>query len=59
MEKWLNKKVKDTVTGYVGTITAYAVYANGEERILAESVDTTGRPIEWWIDTKRAEIVEQ
>lgn len=56
--EWFNKRVKDTVTGYVGTVTAYAVYANGEERILVESIDTTGRPIEWWLDVKRAEVVE-
>lgn len=58
MEKWLNKKVKYTVNGYVGTVTAYAVYNDGNEMLLVEGIDITGRPIEWWIDTLYAEIVE-
>lgn len=58
MRRWLNKKVKYTINGYVGVVTAYAEYANGQERLLVEGIDTTGRPIEWWIDTRYAEIVE-
>ena len=54
---WFNKQVEDTVTGYVGTVTAYAEYADGRELLLVESIDTTGRPIEWWLDVKRAEVV--
>lgn len=54
---WLNKTVRDAITGYTGTITAYAVYATGEERCLVEGIDTTGRPIEWWLDVKRIEDV--
>lgn len=55
---WFNKQVEDIITGYVGTVTAYAVYADGREMLLLESIDTTGRPIEWWVDVKRAEVVE-
>jgi UDP-glucose 6-dehydrogenase len=58
MEKWLNKKVKHTTTGYVGVVTAFAVYNNGNEMVLVESIDTTGRPIEWWIHTQFAEVIE-
>lgn len=53
---WLNKKVKYTVNGYIGTVTAYAIYSNGQEQILVEGIDTAGRPIEWWINTQYAEI---
>ena len=59
MGKWLNKKVKYTVNGYVGIVTAYAVYNDETERLLVEGIDETGRPIEWWINTKFAEIVEE
>ena len=55
---WFKKQVEDIVTGYVGTVTGYAVYADGRELLLVESVDTTGRPIEWWHDVKRAEVVD-
>lgn len=55
---WFNKQVEDIITGYVGIVTAYAVYADGRELLLAESVDNTGRPIEWWVDVRRAEIVD-
>ena len=55
---WLNKKVKYTVTGFVGVVTGFAIYANGRECLLLEANDNTGRPIEWWIDTKFAEVIE-
>ncbi len=58
MEMWLNKKVKYTVNGYVGKVTAYSVYDDGRTLLLVEGIDTTGRPIEWWININYAEIVE-
>ena len=58
MREWLNKQVKYTITGFVGVVTAYAVYQNGRKMLLLEGIDTTGRPIEWWIDLQNAEIVE-
>ncbi len=58
MEHWIGNKVKDEVTGFVGKVTAVAVYATGETRLLVENIDTTGRPIEWWFDAKRTIAVE-
>ncbi|MGN0180388.1 MAG: hypothetical protein ACI4DY_13275 [Monoglobaceae bacterium] len=58
MEKWLNKYVQDTITGYTGIVTAYAVYANDVARLLVEALDTTGRPIECWVEVERAEIIQ-
>ena len=53
METWLNVEVKDELTGYSGKVTAVAVYATGETRLLVEKIDSTGRPVEWWFDAKR------
>lgn len=58
MEHWLHNKVKDELTGYSGTVTAVAVYATGETRLLVENVDSTGRPIEWWIDATRTIAID-
>lgn len=58
MEKYLNKMVRYTVTGFCGVVTAYAVYARGETMLLVESNDTTGRPIEFWISSKQVEIIQ-
>lgn len=53
----LNIKVKDKITGYSGTTTARAEYITGETRYLVESVDSTGRPTEFWYDESR--LVEE
>lgn len=55
MEKWLNRRIKYTVTGCIGICTAVAHYRTGETRLLIEFNDSTGRPCEWWIDEKNAE----
>lgn len=53
----LGTQVKDTVTGFVGVITARAEYRNNQpNRYLLEATDTTGRPIEWWYDEDRLEL---
>ncbi len=46
-------KVRDTVTGYEGTVTAKVTYRDREPSYLVESVDTTGRPVEWWVTETR------
>lgn len=46
--------VMDTVTGYVGKVTAYAdYYGKREAQYLVEGIDSTGRPIEWWVPENR------
>lgn len=58
IEKWMNKKIRYTVTGYTGICTAVAYYSTGECRLLVEANDSTGRPCEWWVDARKAEIIE-
>lgn len=46
--------VVDTVTEYVGEITAHIEYANNDEDAYkVESIDSTGRPVDWWISESR------
>jgi len=52
----LGAKVKDSVTGFVGTVTARCEYLHHDPQVLAEGIDTTGRPIEQWIKESRAEV---
>jgi hypothetical protein len=52
----LGCKVKESITGFVGTVTARCVYLDDDPRLLVEAVDTTGRPIEHWIKESRAEV---
>lgn len=52
-------KVKDTVTGYTGEITAVSYYFDRRPRaFLVEGIDDTGRPIEQWVDEHRIELIE-
>lgn len=52
-------KVKDIVTGYTGEITAVGYYFDRRPRtFLVEGIDNTGRPIEWWVDEHRIELIE-
>lgn len=49
----LKDKVTDSVTGLSGTITAAAIYITRQPCYLLETSDSTGRPIEWWVDEDR------
>lgn len=48
----------DTVTGYKGEITAHTTFKTGVDRVLIESIDNTGRPVEWWFDIDRIEFLD-
>lgn len=53
-----NTVVVDVVTGYTGKVTGHAsYYGNRPEAYLVENVDSTGRPIEMWIDANRLQIL--
>lgn len=52
----LGAKVKDSVTGFVGTVTARCEYLDNPPQVLAEGIDSTGRPISQWINESRAEV---
>ena len=54
----LGMKVKDVVTGFCGVVTAKCVYLHQEPRVLIEGIDNTGRPIEWWHDVSRLQIID-
>ena len=52
----LGQTVKDNVTGFVGKVTARCEYLSGQPRVMAVGIDSTGRPIEYWIDESCAEV---
>lgn len=51
-------EVIDNTTGYCGKITGRAEYDTGEILYLVESLDTTGNPIERWINAKRLDTTK-
>ena len=51
----LGAKVKDSVTGFVGTVTARCEYLHTGTRVIIEGI-ADGRPVEMWIDESRAEV---
>lgn len=55
----LNDKVRDEITGYEGTVTALGKFVTGYKNALVESVDSTGRPTEFWYDVKRLEVIKE
>lgn len=51
-------KVRDKITGYTGEITAVGYYFDYEpRRFLIEGIDSTGRPIEYWVREDRIELI--
>lgn len=53
-------KVKDGITGYVGRITGYAEYYDGNaSQYYVEGIDDMGKPIGIWLTEDRlAEVTE-
>ena len=49
----MKARVVDTLTNYSGTITARAEFNEHPNKYLVEAIDSTGRPIEWWVDENR------
>jgi hypothetical protein len=54
----LGSKVKDSVTGYVGTVTARCEYLVGEPRVMLEGLIDL-RPVELWVAESRCEVVAE
>ncbi len=51
------QKVTDKVTGYKGIITAIGYYyGKRPATYMVEGIDTTGRPVEWWVAEDRVEV---
>lgn len=53
----LGRLVIDPETGFKGKVTARTKYLYGEPRVMVESVDSTGRPIEWWFEESRVNVL--
>lgn len=53
--KNLDRVGVDKVTGFSGIVTGYWISKTGDDRVLLESTDTTGRPVEFWVDLARVE----
>ncbi len=56
MRKLLGQTVRDSITGFIGTATGYAVYTDIKPQIRVEDIDTTGRPITKWYDVERLRV---
>lgn len=48
LRKFFGKKLKDTVTGVVGTCTGSANYLGGDDMVLLAYRDSTGAANEGW-----------
>ena len=54
-----NDDVIDLVTGYTGKVTAKCdYYGKRPYQYLVESIDSTGRPCEYWVDSTRLRLFE-
>lgn len=52
--------VKDTVTGYIGKATAQCFYWDTcRIAYRVEGIDSTGRPVDDWIDSERIVVVDE
>lgn len=55
----LGATVKDTVTGFCGTLTGYCTYLSGFDRVLVEAKSTDGKPGESeWFDVGRVVVID-
>jgi hypothetical protein len=54
----LGCKAKDSVTGFVGTVTARCEYLAGESRVVIEGL-AEGKPVELWVAQSRCEVVAE
>ena len=51
------QNVTDKVTGYRGIITTVGYYyGKRPAQYMVEGIDTTGRPVEWWVQEDRIEV---
>ena len=57
LRKFFGKKLKDTVTGVVGTCTGSANYLGGDDMVLLAYRDSTGAANEGWYLFGRCEVL--
>ena len=53
----IGKCAEDTISGFSGEITGYWISKTGSDRVLLEGLDTTGRPVEFWADLERINLI--
>ena len=56
MNSLLGKTGINKANGYEGKITMYAENLIGEDMVMLEGLDTTGRPISEWVGIERVEV---
>ena len=49
----MGARVEDKTTGYIGRITAIAIYDDGTISYRIEALDSTRRPCEYWVQEHR------
>ena len=49
----IGDEVKDTITGFTGTVTGIWFSGTQKPRLLVETIDSANRPVEWWVDVDR------
>ena len=51
----LGSRVKDSITGIIGIVTARTEYLHGTPCVCVEF--TNGEPVMWWVAESRVEVV--
>lgn len=56
----LGIQAEDIETGFTGIVTGRVEYLYNPSQVLLEGIDTTGRPVEWWVSELRVkEVVDE
>lgn len=55
MKPKMGDAAKDSVTGFRGIVTGVWHSISSPDRYLIEGIDSTGRPIDMWVDEDRVE----
>ena len=50
-------RAEDSINGFSGEITGYWISKTGSDRVLLEGLDNTGRPVEFWADLERINLI--
>ena len=53
----IGKRAEDAINGFSGEITGYWISKTGSDRVLLEGLDNPGRPVEFWADLERINLI--
>ena len=59
MEVLIGRVAKDTVTGFVGEVTAHATFKARTDMVTLEAMDDVGHPVEKWFDVDRLKFIDE